>query len=469
MDLAWKRLDAEPEPEEVEREGSASDELAIAPLSETPRPWILWIAADDGDDPDAERAAGRFLRARGLPVVSPPPGVPLPIAVHQLRGPGARGERVLYLPRLHESFYDTRLSGSFSALSPLYLLPALSRIASEGEPLTVVATATRAGLEVRGQEVLAQRGLSSRFEIRSLPPATRTDSRALPAPSPSPSPDRVEPLRGWQQHLARGLSASDPDRRRVHYADALREAPEEALCHLFVAGTLLEGRRLGEALDALRRAIDLDPALASAHYEMGKARIQNDDLEGAIASFRRTVELLPEYASAWGNLGAALGEKQDLGGAVEALHRAVALDPGSHALHSNLGVACRDRGRLDEAERAFHRALAIDPGFVFGHYNLAHTLYLGGRYPESIAAFERAQSLDASRSPRQGLLLAATRLAAGDVAGAEREYRGVFGRLSGAMKSDLRVVAEWDLEELARRRGTTEVLSKVTELVRSLG
>jgi Flp pilus assembly protein TadD len=215
--------------------------------------------------------------------------------------------------------------------------------------------------------------------------------------------------------------------------------------------------------------VELDPDLPSARYELGKALIRTDDIQGAVAQFRKTVELLPEYASAWGNLGAALGELEDFAGASSALTRAAELDPENAALHSNLGVAHRDRGRLSEAETCFRRALELDPDFVFGHYNLAQTMFLAGRYGEAIAAFEKAQSMDRTRSTRQALLLACARLASGDMVGAHREYREVFGRLAESSRKDHRAAAEWDLKQLAQRTGVTPELKETASLLRALG
>jgi tetratricopeptide (TPR) repeat protein len=147
----------------------------------------------------------------------------------------------------------------------------------------------------------------------------------------------------------------------------------------------------------------------------------------------------------------------------------VELDPLSHALHSNLGVTERDLGRLDEAEASLRRALALEPGFVFGHYNLGHVLFLQARYGTAIEAFEKAQALDPKHSPRQALLLAATRLASGDLEGARRDYDSVFSRLEGPMRRDMRTVAEWDLKQLAERCGVTEELKEAARLLRALG
>lgn len=401
-------------------------EVLREPKAQSERPWMLFV----GEDEEAlENAAAGFIDWT-LPVISPPASVPLPVAVEALPPPSMKGERVLYVPRIERGFFEGRLS----ATSPLYLLPRLSRLASEGRPLTFVATAIEAELVRRSPMVLAQRGLASRFEIRRIPGEKRHGGD--------------EPGSGWE----------DLER-------AIPSGPESALGYVF-RSIALKGP---EAVLSLKRAVELDPELPAARYELGKALIQADDIEGAVAQFRKTVELLPEYASAWGNLGAALGELKDFEGASTALGRAVELDPENAALHSNLGVAYRDQGRLAEAEELFRRALELDPDFVFGHYNLAHVLFLAGSYPEAIATFEKAQSMDRSLSPRQALLLACARLASGDAQGAHRDYREVLGRVSEPARADLRAVAEWDLKQLAQRTGVTSALKETAALLRVLG
>ena len=401
-------------------------EILRAPKAASDRPWVLLV----GENQAALESAARSFLAPGLPVISPPEWPPLPIALEELRPPSIQGERILYAPSIERGFFDTPLS----AASPLYLLPRLARLASEGAPLGFVATAIEFELGQRAKSVLSQRGLASRFEIRRVP-GGRSDAGGEPAPS-----------------------LEDLER-------TLRARGESALGQVFRSS----GLKGGEAVEALTRAVELDPDLPSARYELGKALIQADDLEGAVAQFRVTLELLPEYASAWGNLGAALGELEDFEGATSALVRAVELDPENAALHSNLGVSYRDRGDLPEAEALFRRAVELDPDFVFGRYNLAHALFLAGRNAEAIEAFQKAQSMDRTRSTRQALLLACARLASGDVAGAHRDYREVFERVSESSRKEHRAVAEWDLKQLAQRTGVTPGLKETASLLRVLG
>jgi tetratricopeptide (TPR) repeat protein len=417
MPLTWTRPSFEAEP------GRVDEEIVSQRKAEAPGEWVLLVG-------ESESALEAAARSRIEATAISPPGTPLlPIAVHELPPPGLEGERLLYVPRIDRSFSG---NPSFAPTSPLYLIPALARLAAEGTALSFVATAIESELEARAKDVLAQRGLASRFEIRRV---------------------AGEPSRREEPPLELDLSSV---------------SPESGLAALFLAGDHLAARERGKALAALERAIGIAPGLAAGHYELGKLRLQLDDMEGALASFLRTVELLPEYSSAWGNLGAALGEIQDLDRSLAALDRAVLLDPLSHAMHSNRGACLRDLGRLEEAEECFRKTLALEPGFVFGHYNLGHTLYLRGRFDDAIASFESGRALDPSRSPRQSLLLAVTRLAAGDREGAETEYRDVFTRLDPPMKADMRTVAEWDLKQLSKRSGVTDDLKEAAGLLRSL-
>ena len=402
MEIDWVRPRPEPS-----HGSTPSIEVVRDPKAPSIRPWLLLVG---GSEEMLARAAAGFIPWT-LPVISPPTSLPLAVAVEALPAPGIEGERVLYAPRIELGFID----GALSATSSLYLLPRLSQIASEGAPLTFIATAIESDLEKRSPHVLRQRGLASRFEIRRVA----------------------------------GESAG---------SEVSREDLDGALGQLSRAKTL----------DDLRNVVDRNPDLPCARYELGRALIQADDIEGAVAQFRETAALLPEYASAWGNLGAALGELKDFEGALSALTRAVALDPVSAPLRSNLGVVYRDQGRLPDAERLFRQALEIDPDFVFGHYNLAHALFLEERYEDAVESFEKAQSLDRGRAPRQALLLACARLAAGDVAGAHRDYRAVFERLEGEARVEHLSVAEWDLKQLARKTGLTPALKETAGLLRAI-
>ena len=345
--------------------------------------------------------------------------------------------------------------------TPAYVLARLGQLGCGAR--TLVASAREDEIVRRAADLLAGRGAACQFEVarEPVPPASPAEVTG-PGETELETAGSAADLRRIALHAPAG-----PVRARAAAA-ATETDPDDPIGHLLAGCSANERKKPAEAADAFRRAIERDDSVAAAHFELGKTMIVLDDLEAALASFRRTTETLPEFAPGWANAGAALGELERPEEALGKLERAAGLDPLSHSLASNLGVTLRDLGRLPEAERAFRWTLELAPDFVFGHYNLANAVYLQGRHREAVGLFEKAQAMDPSGSDRQRLLLAAARLAAGDVEEALRDYRGVFDSLEGQMRLDMRTVAQWDLRRLAERTGVSPGLKRAAELVRAV-
>ncbi len=93
--------------------------------------------------------------------------------------------------------------------------------------------------------------------------------------------------------------------------------------------------------------------------------------------FRRAVELNPAFAEAHNNLGNALqqtGDAGDAAAAIAAFRRAVASDPGLFDAHYNLAGALRATGDGEAAEESYRLALEIIPDSVPALGNLAALL-----------------------------------------------------------------------------------------------
>ena len=375
------------------------------------------------------------------------------------------------LPDFHRAFPcrdPIRRRGGLEETPPLpalatpgYVLARLSRLGAGSREL--IASAREGELVRRAADLLAGRGAACQFEVAREPAPP-----AAPAAVAGPGEPALENAGSAGELRRIALHAPAASVRARAAAAATQADPDDPIGHLLAGCSANERKQPAEAAEAFRVAIERDESLAAAHFELGKTMIVLDDLEAALDSFRRTTETLPEFAPGWANAGAALGELERPEEALAPLERASDLDPLSHSLASNLGVTLRDLGRLEEAETAFRRALDLAPDFVFGHYNLANAVYLQGRHREAVGLFEKAQAMDPSGSDRQRLLLAAARLAAGDVEDALRDYGAVFDSLEGQMRLDMRTVAQWDLRRLAERTGISPDLKRVAELVRAV-
>jgi tetratricopeptide (TPR) repeat protein len=93
-------------------------------------------------------------------------------------------------------------------------------------------------------------------------------------------------------------------------------------------GTCLAKRgRLPEAEKEFRRAVELQPKLAEAHFSLGLSLVQQGKNQEAISSFRAAVDLKPDYAQAWGSLGLTLQREGEFADALKALRKSRDLLP----------------------------------------------------------------------------------------------------------------------------------------------
>ena len=113
---------------------------------------------------------------------------------------------------------------------------------------------------------------------------------------------------------------------------------------------LREQDKLGEAIQAYRRALDLDPNFPEAHNNIGISYTANREYDLAEAHFAAAAALQPDNARHHYNLGVVRAAKGHYALAVQAYTKAVELDPDFLAAYLNAGILCDERlGKLEEA------------------------------------------------------------------------------------------------------------------------
>ncbi|MGH8001758.1 MAG: tetratricopeptide repeat protein, partial [Brasilonema sp.] len=96
--------------------------------------------------------------------------------------------------------------------------------------------------------------------------------------------------------------------------------------------------RVQDAIALFRKATELDPNLAAAHYNMGLALRQIGQLQPAADAFYKATQSDPQFALAYANLGGSLLEGSNWQQANDYLQRALELDPKLGVAHYNLGL-----------------------------------------------------------------------------------------------------------------------------------
>ena len=185
--------------------------------------------------------------------------------------------------------------------------------------------------------------------------------------------------------------------RFLEAAEAYRGVLEQQASHadaLQFLGVLAhqEGRH-EEAVSFIKRAIAIDPKVASYHNNLGNAEQARGALEAAERAYRAALARKPDYAEAQYNLGLTLHALGRLQEASDSLNRAAALRPGHAQTHFALGNLAQQRGEAESALAAYERALALRPDFAAALINRGNVLVMLGRTEAAMAAYGGALEL----------------------------------------------------------------------------
>ena len=227
--------------------------------------------------------------------------------------------------------------------------------------------------------VAAQAGASA---VAPAPQTVRSSSRfsestAITSPVPSPAPQTLDS----NNEEARGL---------------------------YTAGRYYATRRTAEgmrqAIERLKRAVELDPEFALAHAELADCYAllnwyveppPSGAWEQAKQSAIRAVEADPDLAEAHASLGfVRLHHDRDWADAERELRKAIMLKPGIQVAHRWYAFSLSAMGRHDEAFAEIERARQISPQSPVLATAVANVLFLAGRFDDAIEQSKKALELD---------------------------------------------------------------------------
>ncbi len=115
---------------------------------------------------------------------------------------------------------------------------------------------------------------------------------------------------------------------------------------------------------------------AEEWYQQG-VELEAVSPEAAQKAYIHALELDPACADAHVNLGRLLHKKGSVASAAEHYRQALLLSANATAAF-NLGIALEDLGHRGEAAQAYRTAIELDPNLADAHYNLANLYQMAG-------------------------------------------------------------------------------------------
>src|SRR5467141_2563526 len=198
----------------------------------------------------------------------------------------------------------------------------------------------------------------------------------------------------WNKANADGLNKSIE-----YFQQAIAKDPAYALAYAGLAdcyniqanfGFVPPKEAFPKAREAALKALEIDDTLPQAHTLLGLIKAFYDwDWSGAEKEHRRAIELNPSYAEAHYYYGLALRNMGRLPEALAETKRAQELDPLSLLINRGLGLALYTARQYDQAIDQERKTLQLDPNYTNAHRTLGMTYVQKSMYKEATAEFER--------------------------------------------------------------------------------
>ena len=147
------------------------------------------------------------------------------------------------------------------------------------------------------------------------------------------------------------------------------------------------------------KAVQLNPALATAHF--GLAIVYDDEkkYDAALSEYRKAIALDPDFASAYTGLGNILSYQGKYDQAIEAYRKVIAVSSRNDKIpvvtaYNILGGTYAQQKKFDEAIGEFRKAIAVEPKNAAAYIQLGLIYTIKEEYAAAIDAYQKATALE---------------------------------------------------------------------------
>lgn len=180
------------------------------------------------------------------------------------------------------------------------------------------------------------------------------------------------------------------------YEAALRLKPGNGGALHNLGAIYLNLKRFAEALESYQQILQLEPpysGLNKVYREMAMTLLALRRPGEAIDAAKKALAIDPSLNDTYLTLAGAYAQSGMLNDAAETLLSGLALRPEDRSLRGSLGETYRRMGNLPEAERVFRELTRTDADYAYGYMGLAMVLTEQKKYDQAEALLQKASQL----------------------------------------------------------------------------
>lgn len=235
--------------------------------------------------------------------------------------------------------------------------------------------------------------------VTAIENRTPTD-RAGNMPHPTDNVEAYDLYLRGREIMRNQQSAKEIEDALHLYDSALKRDIRFALAYAGIADASLRMYDLkrepfwaNKALASAKEAQQINDSLPEVHLAMGSVYLGTGRFAEAVEEMKRAVDLAPNSDEAYRRLASAYLRSEKRNEAIDTYQKAIAIGPYYWRNHNELGLAYRDLGDNKNALTAFERVIELAPEISFGYWN-AGAIYFGqGKFKESIPYFQKALAI----------------------------------------------------------------------------
>lgn len=145
-----------------------------------------------------------------------------------------------------------------------------------------------------------------------------------------------------------------------------------------------------EAVDCLKRAIQLAPKTALLYHHLGPALRALCRYDDAILTYQKALELSPNEAETLNNFANLYRDLGQFDLAIQYYRCALESQPTNPVYHYNLGGTLSESGNLLEAKKSFENAIRLRPDYADAYNDLGKVYRHAGRLAPASECYQRA-------------------------------------------------------------------------------